>query len=796
MTRGATIPDHDREAVSEALEAALYCAAFQRLEEREMKRMISELRQSGEYPEAAERVRRRLNRRRGRATLRRALPRLAQAAAVVIAVVSIGTGIALAASPAARQWAAGALVSRVTDPDGFFGEIHSRLTDGVALGGQLAVAEDGNAISVYGGTDAEPVTYTWEDAGNRAVEALASDGEGLWALYFGYEGDRQFSFDQDRAPNSCGVGRVLFGEDGSFAVKESAEWPVTAVLDPEGRPLESWGVEGCALQGGGLYFAARYNVRDAAAGFSFAPQHVRLLRWDVESGELAEIDLSGIAFDWDAELFGGERGVFLAAAVDGAAAVRVYRVEGEALALTCEIPYSGAERPHSFALRASDDALLYVLDGGVWMAPGMEPSKAVRAAVCGEVSGRGLLLDEATYAVVGGESVKVFDLSAPVGEVDALVVEGDSVNPAVNEAFLAAHPGVAVTGDSGYTLEELGSYADLLLAGKASGDVVTLDQESFDVVRDAGLIAPLTDPALVAEWETLPEGLRETLSFDGLPVALPADVFTYPDVMFMTQNWDAVRGSFGDYPATWAEYIRWLAEFSHSGAAGEYFIEFDAFERVSLGIPDQFKMYTLWTMAEAYARCWKALGEDIDFYRPEFADCVAALEDVDWSALRYGARDVDGQDRRAVCFYGDYDPYFSEEDWEAGLRTLKIRDDAPVISRASGCFAFIPAASTSKATAVEYLKTLVGWNREPGDGQLPNAVQYDFATDPEALAGLTNGACTADSIRNYRQRVGDMALRAEPDRETILATRDAVVRYVAGEDDREMLVEMLMELLG
>ena len=39
----AFIPEHDRASVSEALEAALYCAAFQRMEEMEMKRMVTEL---------------------------------------------------------------------------------------------------------------------------------------------------------------------------------------------------------------------------------------------------------------------------------------------------------------------------------------------------------------------------------------------------------------------------------------------------------------------------------------------------------------------------------------------------------------------------------------------------------------------------------------------------------------------------------------------------------------------------------------------------------------------------------
>ena len=46
------IPNHDREAVSEALEAALYRAAFQRLEESEMKKMMDSIK-SGVDPQEA-----------------------------------------------------------------------------------------------------------------------------------------------------------------------------------------------------------------------------------------------------------------------------------------------------------------------------------------------------------------------------------------------------------------------------------------------------------------------------------------------------------------------------------------------------------------------------------------------------------------------------------------------------------------------------------------------------------------------------------------------------------------------
>ncbi|MBR6419871.1 MAG: hypothetical protein IKS42_06030 [Oscillospiraceae bacterium] len=152
----AFIPEHDRASVSEALEAVLYCAAFQRMEEMEMKRMVTDIRENAEHPMASPGVRRKVNRRRRWSAFRRTVPKAAQIAAAFIAVLSISASIALAASPAARRWAAGALYSRVTDSDSFFGEVHSYLTDGAVMDGKLIAVEDNESISVYEGTDVEP----------------------------------------------------------------------------------------------------------------------------------------------------------------------------------------------------------------------------------------------------------------------------------------------------------------------------------------------------------------------------------------------------------------------------------------------------------------------------------------------------------------------------------------------------------------------------------------------------------------------------------------------------------------
>lgn len=787
----AFIPEHDRASVSEALEAALYCAAFQRMEEMEMKRMVTDIRKNTEHPMASPGIRRKVNRRRRWLAFRRTVPKTAQIAAAFIAVLSISASIALAASPAARRWAAGALYSRVTDSDSFFGEVHSYLTDGAVMDGKLIAVEDNESISVYEGTDVEPTVYKWRDAGERSINAVAAGSDGIYVIYADGHGNSSSSFNLDYVPLAYGLGCVTLDDDGTFDVAALAEVPATAILDPEGRKLNSYGIQDTVLTGGKLYFTVEYAVESELEGFGFAPANVRLFSWNLADGVLSEFDLAGVPTDWSPELFGGGDAAYLAAYDDHAAAARVYRTEGSALKPLCEIPYSGAMRPNSFALREADDALLYVLDGSVWMAQNMNSDTATRIAVCGELSGQGLMLDDATYAVLHGDSVHVFDLTTSPGEVNELVVDGDGWNDYANQTFIAEHPDVAIVSDPGKNLEDIGRYSDRMLSGSAAGDVVALEQDGFERVRDAGLIAPLTDPELRAEWEKLPEGLQAFLSVNGQPAAIPLDVYAYPDVAFPAENWNDIRGSFEDAPGTWPEYIRWLGEYSHSAAARDYVIEFDVFDRTEQSVAEAFEAYTLLSMTDAYARCWKALGEAVDFSKPEFTACLEALEGVDWDALRYHGRDtaIDGKEHRAMLFYPDYNPHESA----VVIRcTLRIRPDAPKLSRASGTFVFVPAASTSRATAQEYLKTLARVNHTAYDGS-PEAVYFDFATDPEDFASAWGGAYMVDAIRRFREQVGDFTFCVNLTPESVVAIQEATNRYVVGQMSQDEWLECLSE---
>ena len=106
----------------------------------------------------------------------------------------------------------------------------------------------------------------------------------------------------------------------------------------------------------------------------------------------------------------------------------------------------------------------------------------------------------------------------------------------------------------------------------------------------------------------------------------------------------------------------------------------------------------------------------------------------------------------------------------------------------------MPAASTSKATAQAYLRTLVAVNRTGDEGSLPAAACYDFATDPEALARAAGPGFTADSIERYRERVGDAVIPLLRDNETMVKVRDMAVEYVEGKIDAGMLCGALNEV--
>ena len=76
------------------------------------------------------------------------------------------------------------------------------------------------------------------------------------------------------------------------------------------------------------------------------------------------------------------------------------------------------------------------------------------------------------------------------------------------------------------------------------------------------------------------------------------------------------------------------------------------------------------------------------------------------------------------------------------------------------------------------------------------AACYDFTTDPEALASAAGPGFTADSIRRYREQVGDAVIPLMHDNETVVKVRDIAVEYVAGKIDTGMLCGALNGVYG
>ena len=122
MKQSSFIPDHSLEALEEAYQAALLSLAFQQIEQEEWTMMREQNHDTSlgfQNHRFGRRLGRRLRRARAKSFLRYRLPRAAQAAACLIAVLSIGAGVALAASREVRSWAAGVLTGTVIDTSGF-----------------------------------------------------------------------------------------------------------------------------------------------------------------------------------------------------------------------------------------------------------------------------------------------------------------------------------------------------------------------------------------------------------------------------------------------------------------------------------------------------------------------------------------------------------------------------------------------------------------------------------------------------------------------------------------------------
>lgn len=183
--RNQFIPDHSLSAICESYDAALIRAGFYRLEAREMAQFKQEMHLTpdleSQQNEFTRRLRRSVRAHGARELLSHCLPRAAQLAACLIAIIAIGAGVAIAASESARTWAAGVLLGseKVKDETEFSWGWEDDPLTGFAAGasiGDTAWLMDANnhILRRVDGTDAEPVLYQY--SGTDDFEPLARNG--------------------------------------------------------------------------------------------------------------------------------------------------------------------------------------------------------------------------------------------------------------------------------------------------------------------------------------------------------------------------------------------------------------------------------------------------------------------------------------------------------------------------------------------------------------------------------------------------------------------------------------------
>lgn len=753
MKQNSFIPDHSLEALEEAYQAALFNLAFQQIEQEELAEMCKRIHKPSQVPPKSQfekKLENKLRRERTKSFLLYKLPRVAQVAACLIAVLSIGAGVALAASREVRSWAAGVLTGTVIDESGFWfgnGPLALSITDGVNLDEQLLLVEDGETLTLHESMEAEPVHYEWKDRGERKLSKLVAYDDTIYALFEdGYKHEAEpeeegvfkrvwlgESFDR------VGLGWIQLGKDGAFSVEELAYF--------DGKELFGTGVKGCVVSSaaagnGKLYFVAVYD-EPAEEGFSFSDRRARLLAYDLTSFELTELPLPiENKNSPECKLFSdGE--VFLATSTQELP-VQIWRIDADG-SCTGVAEFGEGSRPNSFAYRAATDTLYYQRDSAIYAAAHFDVANAQRMALSNGYGGKGLMLGKNSYAVITNK-VEIFNFDEKIGNVSELVVGGgfgsfmiDKLREQNSELTLTNDPIEYDVQKSGTS--DIGKlYREKLLSGEAKADLISSFYDDDSILHAAGWGKSIKDDVICAEIDCMPESVRKYVTRDGEYIAYPYSVFcAYPDLCIDSERWAEL--GLGEEPQTWLELMQKLSELSHSDHAGKYVISTNG-----MTLAQTLAL----NMTDGFARSWAARGMEMDFGGTDFQAAMEALKGINFSALRCFEEGNDVNDQFIVLPSGIYDPVAMPTSVR-GI-TLKIRPEDKKISGGGCHIARINPASDEEELAYSYLHVQVGLD-EPS---IFERLRYDFATPAEELAKLSGELATAEEIETYRAAVGDV----------------------------------------
>ena len=788
MRQNSCIPDHSSAALEEAFQAALLNLAFKQMEQEELAMMHERVNRVSQNPQEtrfAQKLGQRLRRQRTRALMLHTLPRIAQVAACLIAVISIGAGVALAASQEARSWAAGILTGTIDEEtNGFWNnETHYRgITDGVALEDSLLLVEDKTALLLQNSTEAEPVRYEWRARGERRIEQLTADGGSVYAVCERAEdgpvregGMRSYALDR------YSLGKLTLNVDGSFTVSEMRKLGDVNFPAPEGEGEPHYTVEDAVAVNGKLYFIIRCYLDDGS--FFGMDECYRLYACDLASGAVAELALPGgqvmkqIGDSY--RLFAGENAYVAFLASEGGA--EIFRIDADgSLSKRAEFPAGRA--PNSFACRI-DGTLYFQRDAAIYAAPNFDIEGARRVALSGGVGGRGVLIGENSYVIISTEGVaEVFNFDDEPGEVTELVV-GGGIDSDMNTRIREANLGITLVEDAvspGISLEE---YAQKLLSGEARADLVSVIN-SEGALYHAGWGKPIQDEALCAMIDRMPEGMRRYVTKDGAYIGIPCEFFAYGDIKIHPRVWAEYGRGEEEVPETWLELMQLLNELSHGPDAGKFSIY--AGHKITGDTADGSDAALLLSqkMTDGFARSWAARGQEPDFGGADFREAFEMLQVINFGALRY-ASESDAQENILIEIMSDgYEP-----GWPGDI-TLKIHPQDVKVSRGL-CFVeriHPDAGAEAEAAAYAYLRA-----RHADGTDAYNRLRCDFTTPASELAKIYGDNISAEAIESYREQVGDVWLDSLSEDEQ--NRRDAaLIAYARGEMDFDALADVLNDI--
>lgn len=785
MKQYYVIPDHSPAALAEEFETALFSLAFQRLEEEELKMMQSRIkahpRATGRQAQFVRRLSRRLRRERSRALVLHALPRVAQAAACLIAVLSIGAGVALAASQEVRSWAAGVLTGTPLEEETqFFGEAsYERIEDGTVIGDQLILMESDGELTLRSATGAEPSRYVWADQGTRRLCRLEEYEGEIYALYeIGREDD---PFDGEPAAGAVrsgwgsferiGLGRLRLAQDGTFTVEELTDFDAGILFDSQGRRMTNGSVSRIAAGGGKLYFTTVWEVRADEFGFG-SERFERLFACDLATGELTELasPLEGVASP-GYRLFSDET-VYVG--VENP--MRIFRIESDG-SYTPMAEFAMGEGANSYAYRASNDTFYYQLGAAIYAAEHFNIAGAKRVALSSGNGGRGFLIGENSYGIIIFNGVaEIFDLDAEPTDVNELATNFGTF---MDESLRAAYPNLTLVSDPADTHDE--NYVEKILAGETEADLIWLDEKEYLPLHKAGYGKAIADETVCAAIDSMPAGMRAFASRDGEYIALPNSLYPMADVVVNETLWREM--GFGELPETWLDLLNFMAELSHSGDASDYYlVGLSYFE----GTPLQQMVMLL---VQGYARSWATQGVAPDFGGEEFAQALAALREIDFDALNYedGAGGDNGPYEQFLLsfdFLGYTFHYHNDFAPDERNLSLTVHPGDPRYSDTYVDMLLIDPKSEKEETALSYMRWKLS-NTKDRDRWL-----YDFTTPAEELADRPE---SIESIQIYRGEVGDMFVPpwGPEEREKL---RAAFTSYARGEIDFASLAARLNEI--